>query len=129
MDGALMVNIFHNFKNQQNFSDEEKETLRTTFSEASDWLWDVEDPTAVDYQDKLAELKKSTKSWLKRVDESNKRPEAIERLQVLFNIITSNPNSTFSDPDFKIKNHHFRRFQKSDRGRTCPYPGRHSRRL
>ena len=94
MDGALMVNIFHNFKNQQNFSDEEKETLRTTFSEASDWLWDVEDPTAVDYQDKLAELKKSTKSWLKRVDESNKRPEAIERLQVLFNLMTSNRNDS-----------------------------------
>jgi len=60
--------------------DEEKDTLRVTFSEASDWLWDVEEPTAVDYQDKLAELKKSTKSWLKRVEEANKRPEAIERL-------------------------------------------------
>merc|ERR1712048_84084 len=63
--------------------EEEKETLRTTFSEASDWLWDVEDPTATDYQEKLTELKKATKTWSKRVDEANKRPEAIERLEGL----------------------------------------------
>jgi len=63
--------------------EEEKETLRTTFSEASDWLWDVEEPTATDYQEKLTELKKATKSWSKRVEEANNRPEAIERLEGL----------------------------------------------
>ena len=66
------------------FSEEEKETLRTTFSEESDWLWDVEEPTATDYQEKLTELKKATKSWSKRVEEANNRPEAIERLEESF---------------------------------------------
>ena len=88
MDGvALVCSSFFHFSLTWIFhSDEEKDTLRVTFSEASDWLWDVEEPTAVDYQDKLAELKKSTKSWLKRVEEANKRPEAIERLLVRFRI-------------------------------------------
>ena len=53
-------------------------------SEAGDWLWDVEEPTAVTYQDKLAELKKASKEWLKRVDEAEHRPEMIENFQVQF---------------------------------------------
>ena len=54
-------------------------------SEASDWIWDVEEPTAIVYQDKLAELKKATKEWRKRVDEYQRRPEVIENLQVSMN--------------------------------------------
>ena len=63
-------------------SDEKRDELSAVFSEASDWLWDVEDPTAITYQDKLAELKKATKDWSKRVDESQKRPEVIDNLKV-----------------------------------------------
>lgn len=65
-----------------NFSDEKREELSAVMSEASDWIWDVEEPTAIVYQDKLAELKKATKEWRKRVDEYQRRPEIIENLQV-----------------------------------------------
>lgn len=65
-----------------NFSEEKREELSAVMSEASDWIWDVEEPTAIVYQDKLAELKKATKEWRKRVDEYQRRPEIIENLQV-----------------------------------------------
>ena len=58
--------------------------MGATFSEASDWLWDVEDPTTVMYEDKLAELRKATRDWTRRVEEHEKRPEAVERLQVKY---------------------------------------------
>ena len=64
------------------FSEEKREELSAVMSEASDWIWDVEEPTAIVYQDKLAELKKATKEWRKRVEEYQKRPEIIENLQV-----------------------------------------------
>ena len=65
-----------------NFSEDKREELSAVMSEASDWIWDVEEPTAIVYQDKLAELKKATKEWRKRVDEYQRRPEIIENLQV-----------------------------------------------
>ena len=65
-----------------NSSEEKREELSAVMSEASDWIWDVEEPTAIVYQDKLAELKKATKEWRKRVDEYQRRPEIIENLQV-----------------------------------------------
>lgn len=68
-----------------NFSEEKREELSAVMSEASDWIWDVEEPTAIVYQDKLAELKKATKEWRKRVDEYQRRPEIIENLQVSMN--------------------------------------------
>jgi len=66
-----------------NVSEEKREELSAVMSEASDWIWDVEEPTAIVYQDKLAELKKATKEWRKRVDEYQRRPEIIENLQKL----------------------------------------------
>ena len=69
------------------FSDDQKEVLTAVFSAASDWLWDVEDPTTVMYEDKLAELKKETRDWVKRVEENEKRPEAVERLEVSYNTV------------------------------------------
>ena len=68
-----------------NVSEEKREELSAVMSEASDWIWDVEEPTAIVYQDKLAELKKATKEWRKRVDEYQRRPEIIENLQVSMN--------------------------------------------
>ena len=68
-----------------NFSEEKRDELSAVMSEASDWIWDVEEPTAIVYQDKLAELKKATKEWRKRVDEYQRRPEVIENLQVSMN--------------------------------------------
>lgn len=62
-------------------NDEDKEVLTTVFSGAADWLWDVEDPTTIMYQDKLAELKKETREWARRVEEQEKRPEIVEKLQ------------------------------------------------
>merc|ERR1712110_1081573 len=79
-------------------SDEKRDELSAVFSEASDWLWDVEDPTAITYQDKLAELKKATKDWSKRVDESQKRPEVIDNLKKLFTA-----TKTIIYDDFKNK--------------------------
>ena len=79
-----------------NFSEEKREELSAVMSEASDWIWDVEEPTAIVYQDKLAELKKATKEWRKRVDEYQRRPEIIENLQVsmrLYEIINHNLSS------------------------------------
>lgn len=79
-----------------NFSEEKREELSAVMSEASDWIWDVEEPTAIVYQDKLAELKKATKEWRKRVDEYQRRPEIIENLQVsmrLHEIINLNLSS------------------------------------
>ena len=35
------------------------------------------------YQDKLAELKKETREWARRVEEQEKRPEIVEKLQVI----------------------------------------------
>jgi len=64
-------------------TEEKREELSAVMSEASDWIWDVEEPTAIVYQDKLAELKKATKEWRKRVEEYQKRPEIIENLQKL----------------------------------------------
>ena len=69
--------------NLKRFSDEDKEVLTTVFSGAADWLWDVEDPTTIMYQDKLAELKKETREWARRVEEQEKRPEIVEKLQVI----------------------------------------------
>lgn len=79
-------------------SDEKRDELSAVFSEASDWLWDVEDPTAITYQDKLAELKKATKDWSKRVEESQKRPEVIDNLKKLFTA-----TKTIIYDDFKNK--------------------------
>ena len=76
------------------FSEEKREELSAVMSEASDWIWDVEEPTAIVYQDKLAELKKATKEWRKRVEEYQKRPEIIENLQVImsrFNVDRNPP--------------------------------------
>ena len=66
------------------FSEEKREEVAAALSAASDWLWDVEEPTAVTFDDKLAELKTLTRDWERRYDEHEKRPEAVERLEVRF---------------------------------------------
>ena len=40
------------------------------------------------YEDKLAELRKATRDWTRRVEEHEKRPEAVEKLQVSTNFKT-----------------------------------------
>jgi len=79
-------------------TEKKREEISGVFSEASDWIWDVEEPTAIVYQDKLAELKKVTKEWRKRVEEYQRRPEIIESLQKL---VAASKNLIFEE--FKNK--------------------------
>ncbi|CBY19557.1 unnamed protein product [Oikopleura dioica] len=62
-------------------SEEKREEVAAALTAASDWLWDVEEPTSVTFDDKLAELKTLTRDWERRYDEHEKRPEAVERLE------------------------------------------------
>jgi hypoxia up-regulated 1 len=79
-------------------TEDKRDELSAVMSEASDWIWDVEEPTAIVYQDKLAELKKATKEWRKRVEEYQRRPEIIENLQKLIKA-----SKTLIFDDFKNK--------------------------
>lgn len=79
-------------------TEDKRDELSTVMSEASDWIWDVEEPTAIVYQDKLAELKKATKEWRKHVEEYQRRPEIIENLQKLIKA-----SKTLIFDDFKNK--------------------------
>ena len=63
----------------------EKEEIRALLSSASDWLWDVEEPTAQIYRSKLDELEKATKSWIIRSIEKSRRAEIIKVFDEQFN--------------------------------------------
>merc|ERR1712066_748733 len=66
-------------------TDEEKETIQAALSEAEDWLWDVEEPTAKIYNEKLAELEKLCSKWLARAREFKDRPKILKSFEEQFN--------------------------------------------
>ncbi|KAK2147196.1 hypothetical protein LSH36_564g01052 [Paralvinella palmiformis] len=67
-------------------TDEEREKIRTKFSEVSDWLYEQEeDAERKVYDIKLSELKKLTADLYQRVYEAEERPKAIEALNGVVN--------------------------------------------
>jgi len=66
-------------------TDEEKEEITKALSEAEDWLWDVEEPTAKIYGEKLSELEKLTAKWLNRAKELKDRPKILKSFEEQFN--------------------------------------------
>lgn len=66
-------------------TDEEKEQIQTALTGAEDWLWDVEEPTAKIYNEKLSELEKLTSKWLNRAKELKDRPKILKSFEEQFN--------------------------------------------
>lgn len=67
-------------------TEEERENIRSKFSEASDWLYEQEEDAERQlYEDKLRNLKKLTADLYQRVYEAEERPKAIETLNSIVN--------------------------------------------
>merc|ERR1712048_799267 len=64
---------------------EEKDEVSKVLGEAEDWLWDVEEPTAKIYNEKLSELEKLTAKWLNRAKELKDRPKILKSFEEQFN--------------------------------------------
>lgn len=70
---------------KETLSEEDREKFSASLSAASDFLWDVENPTAKIFKEKLTELEEMTKTWLYRADEHIKRPKLLQLLEDQFN--------------------------------------------
>ncbi|ELT93277.1 hypothetical protein CAPTEDRAFT_179511 [Capitella teleta] len=67
-------------------TEEQREVIRSTMSEASDWLFDQDDDTELKvYEAKLKSLKEVTKELYERVKEAEERPRAMEALNSVMN--------------------------------------------
>lgn len=66
--------------------EEERTTITSTLSAASDWLYeDGESADRKAFEDKLSELKKATRKVTKRVKEHQERPKLVKQLRSLLN--------------------------------------------
>ncbi|XP_043238713.1 hypoxia up-regulated protein 1-like [Amphibalanus amphitrite] len=67
-------------------TEEERDTLRTKASEMSDWLYEEGfHETAAVFEEKLDAMKKLTKALYDRVEEHQKRPDAVQALLDMLN--------------------------------------------
>jgi len=70
---------------KETVSEEDSGKFAAALSEASDFIWDVEDPTAEIYNNKSEELETMMKDWMFRADEYRNRPRYLKELEDHFN--------------------------------------------
>ena len=70
-------------------SEEDREKFSAALSAASDFIWDVEEPTAKIYNDKTDELTEMMKEWVARAEEMKVRPKLLKDLEDHFNMTKS----------------------------------------
>lgn len=63
---------------KETISEEDSGKYATALSQASDFIWDVEDPTAKIYNDKAEELETMMKDWMFRAEEYKNRPRYLK---------------------------------------------------